>query len=279
MLQVHNNHELSAQIRVWKQQRKTIAFVPTMGNLHQGHLSLLHAAHDRADKLVSSIFVNPMQFGPNEDLSKYPRTLEQDCKALMEHGCDLVYLPSEKDLYPQGLAHITAIQVPDVTRFYEGESRPGHLTGVSTIVLKLFNLVQPDLAVFGKKDYQQLQMIKKMVSDLNLAIDIIAADTVREKNGLAMSSRNQYLSEQQRQQSATLYQQLGHAARLIREGSTDFREICRDAIEALAGQGFAVDYFDVCSRKNLQPPASGEALVIVCAARLGNTRLIDNIEI
>jgi len=279
MLQVHNNHELCAQIKVWKQQRKTIAFVPTMGNLHQGHLSLLHAAHDQADKLVSSIFVNPMQFGPNEDLSKYPRTLEQDCKALMEHGCDLVYLPSEKDLYPQALAHITAVQVPDVTRYYEGESRPGHLTGVSTIVLKLFNLVQPDLAVFGKKDYQQLQMIKKMVRDLNLTIDIIAADTIREKNGLAMSSRNQYLTQQQRQQSATLYQQLSHAAGQIRAGSSDFGQICQSAIEILTGQGFVVDYFDVCSRKNLQPPVNGEALVIICAARLGSTRLIDNIEV
>ncbi|MBC8212947.1 MAG: pantoate--beta-alanine ligase [Gammaproteobacteria bacterium] len=279
MQQVHNNHELCAQIKIWKQQRKTIAFVPTMGNLHQGHLSLLHAAHEQADKLVSSIFVNPMQFGPNEDLSKYPRTLEQDCKALMEHGCDLVYLPTEKDLYPQGLAHITSVQVPDVTRFYEGESRPGHLTGVSTIVLKLFNLVQPDLAVFGKKDYQQLQMIKKMVRDLNLPVGIIGGETVREKNGLAMSSRNQYLSASERQQSAALYQQLGNTAKQIRAGSKDFAQLCQDATEALSAQGFAVDYFDVCSQKNLQPAVVGEALVIVCAARLGNTRLIDNIEI
>jgi pantoate--beta-alanine ligase len=169
-----------------------------MGNLHEGHLSLLRIGRTQADKLVSSIFVNPLQFGPNEDLKKYPRTLEQDCKSLMEHGCDLVYLPTEQDLYPLGLQHMTTVHVPDITERFEGTFRPGHLDGVSTIVLKLFNLVQPSIAVFGKKDYQQWRMIEKMVHDLNLPIDITAGETVREDDQLAMSSRNQYLSEQER---------------------------------------------------------------------------------
>jgi pantoate--beta-alanine ligase len=279
MQQVHNNHELIALIRAWKLRGKTIAFVPTMGNLHEGHLSLLQTAHEQADKLVSSIFVNPMQFGPAEDLSEYPRTIKQDCKALMEHGCDLIYLPSEADLYPEGLDHITAIQVPDVTLLYEGQFRPGHLTGVSTIVLKLFNLVQPDLAVFGKKDYQQWQMIRKMVRDLNLNINVIAGETVREENGLAMSSRNQYLSDAQRVQSAQLYHQLSLTAEQLRKGASDARQLCRVATNELTREGFEVDYFDICNQNTLQPATEGDPLVIVCAARLGVTRLIDNIEI
>ncbi len=279
MLQVQNMNELTAQIREWKYQRKTIAFVPTMGNLHRGHLSLLKQGQNQADKLVSSIFVNPMQFGPEEDLDKYPRTLQQDCKALMEHGCDLVYLPSNEDLYPNGLSHITAVQVPDVTCYFEGENRPGHLTGVSTVVLKLFNLVQPDFSVFGKKDYQQLQMIRKMVTDLNLNIDIIAGETIREEDGLAMSSRNQYLSIDNRQKAITLYQQLSWAAQQYRLDSSDFSTIKQQAIDILSSNGFKVDYFDLCGQQTLAPLSCNSPSVIVAAATLGVTRLIDNIEI
>ncbi|MBT3205728.1 MAG: pantoate--beta-alanine ligase, partial [Gammaproteobacteria bacterium] len=253
MLQVHNNNELSAQIRDWKRQGHRIAFVPTMGNLHQGHLSLLRLGHEQADKLISSIFVNPMQFSPNEDLNNYPRTLEQDCKALMEHQCDLVYLPTEQDLYPNGLEHMTTVHVMDITQRFEGEFRPGHLTGVSTIVLKLFNLVQPDIAVFGKKDYQQLQMIKKMVKDLNLNIDIIGGETVRDESGIAMSSRNQYLTEDQQPIATKLQQQLSRVAEEIRKGNKSFSALTKEATDFLNQSGFEVDYFDICHQQTLKP--------------------------
>ncbi len=279
MLQVHNNKELMAQIREWKKLGQTIAFVPTMGNLHQGHLSLLQLAHDQADKLVSSIFVNPMQFAANEDLDNYPRTLEQDCKALMEYRCDLTFLPDTQDLYPQGLNRITQVRVPDITERLEGEFRPGHLTGVSTIVLKLFNLVQPDLAVFGKKDYQQWRMIEKMVHDLNLPIDIIAGETIREADGLAMSSRNQYLDSEQRRTAAKIYQQLDWLCGEIRGGNDHFAELTLKASNALTDAGFKVDYLTICNRHSLHLPSPGDPLVVVVAARLGDTRLIDNMEI
>lgn len=279
MLQVHNHNELNAQIRQWKKLGLSIAFVPTMGNLHEGHLSLLNLAREQADKLVSSIFVNPMQFAANEDLDNYPRTLELDCKNLMEHHCDLVYLPTEKDLYPEGLSHITSVQVPDITSRYEGEFRPGHLTGVSTIVLKLFNLVQPDLAVFGKKDYQQWRMIEKMTRDLNLQIDIIGGETVREADGLAMSSRNQYLNPDERQQACHLYQQLQAAAQAVRDPYADWSDIKRQAVDALQQNGFQVDYFDICEQTTLQAVQDTGDAVILAAARLGQTRLIDNLEV
>ncbi len=279
MHRVHNNNELLAQINAWKQQGKRIAFVPTMGNLHDGHLSLLDLARDRSDKLVSSIFVNPMQFGPNEDLEQYPRSLEQDCKGLMEHDCDLVYLPTTQDLYPAGLHHITAVQVPDITVRFEGQFRPGHLTGVSTIVLKLFNLVQPDIAIFGKKDYQQWRMIEKMVHDLNLHIDILAGETVRESDGLAMSSRNQYLSKTERLKSSLLFDQLKLTANLLRSEDIPFSKIQQQVLQTLEANGFNVDYFELCNQRSLEPEYTGKALVLLAAVHLGNTRLIDNLEI
>ncbi len=279
MLQVHNNKELMAQIREWKQLGQSIAIVPTMGNLHQGHLSLLQLAQNQADKLVSSIFVNPMQFGPKEDLDSYPRTLKQDCKALMEHRCDLAFLPGTQDLYPQGLDQITQVEVPDITERLEGKFRPGHLTGVSTIVLKLFNLVQPDLALFGKKDYQQWRMIDKMVHDLNLPIDIIAGETVREADGLAMSSRNQYLDRDQRRTAANIYQQLQWVVQQIHAGNEHFEELTTLASKALTDFGFKVDYFTICNRRSLHLPNPGDPLVVLVAAHLGNTRLIDNMEV
>lgn len=279
MLQVHKNNELTAQINNWKQQNKSIAFVPTMGNLHEGHLSLLKIGHEQADKLVSSIFVNPMQFDSTEDLGKYPRTLDQDCKALMEHQCDLVYLPSEQDLYPQGLSNITCVEVPHITSRFEGKFRPGHLTGVSTIVLKLFNLVQQDIAVFGKKDYQQWRMIEKMVRDLNLNINILAGETVREPDMLAMSSRNQHLNQSQQLTSTQLQAQLNQVAQAIRSGNHNFSTLCEQAIKNLSKDGFEVDYFEVCHQHTLQTATQDDPLVILAAATLGTTRLIDNIEI
>ena len=279
MLRIHNKSELRAHIDEWRRQGQSIAFVPTMGNLHPGHLSLVKIGRGHADKLVCSIFVNPMQFGPNEDLDSYPRTIERDCKALMVHQCDLVYLPEVQDLYPQDLRHMTRIEVPDITARFEGEYRPGHMTGVSTIVLKLFNLVQPDLAIFGKKDYQQWRLIEKMVKDLNLPIAIQGGETTREADGLAMSSRNQYLSAEERGRAVELQNQLQLTVQRIRDGDDDFDDMCDSAIGKLTATGYQVDYFAICNRHTLEPPQRGDALVVLVAARLGNTRLIDNLEV
>ena len=279
MIQINNNKELIVHIREWKKRGQSIAFVPTMGNLHEGHLSLLRLAHDQADKLVSSIYVNPMQFGPGEDLENYPRTLEQDCKALMEHQCDLAFLPGNQDLYPQGLEDMTQVRVPGISERLEGKFRPGHLTGVSTIVLKLFNLVQPDLAVFGKKDYQQWRMIVKMAQDLNLPVDIIAGETVREADGLAMSSRNQYLDSEQRRMAGKIYQQLQWVSAQIRAGNEHYEELTSQASRELSKAGFELDYLSICERQDLHLPNPADPLVVLVAARLGDTRLIDNIEV
>ena len=278
MLQIRKSRELRARLGQWRQQGQRIAFVPTMGNLHDGHLSLVNIGKEQADRLVSSIFVNPMQFGPSEDFDSYPRTIEQDCKALMEAGCDLVYLPEVKDLYPRDLAYMTRVEVPDISRRLEGEFRPGHMTGVATIVLKLFNLVQPDMAVFGKKDYQQWRLIEKMVSDLNLPIDIIGGETRRESSSLAMSSRNQYLSPEQRDQALALYSELTEAGSPI-SGGRDADTVLTAAIDNLTRAGFAVDYFELCNRQTLEPARHGDPLVLLAAARIGGTRLIDNLEI
>ena len=279
MHQVQHIRELRAQIDEWKHQRLKIAFVPTMGNLHDGHLSLIDLARQQADKLVSSIFVNPMQFDQDDDLQNYPRSLEQDCKALMEHACDLVYLPDTQTLYPQGLDDITVVDVVSINQDFEGAFRPGHLQGVSTIVLKLFNLIQPDIAVFGKKDYQQWRMIEKMVRDLNLAIDIIAGETVREADGLAMSSRNRYLSPDERTRAAHLNQELTLIVEAVRNGMDDFHSLCEQARSRLEDDEFSVNYLDICHRETLDLARSGDPMVVIAAARLGTTRLIDNMEI
>ncbi len=279
MQRIHNNKELVAQIQQWKQQGNKISFVPTMGNLHDGHLSLLKTAREQSDKMISSIFVNPMQFGPHEDLSKYPRTLENDCRFLMEYGCDLVYLPDNEELYPHGQENVTKVQVTGVSESYEGEFRPGHLTGVSTIVLKLFNLTNPDIAVFGKKDYQQWRMIEKMVYDLNLNIEIIGAETVRASDGLAMSSRNQYLNDTERKQAVLIHQQLTDIVAQIKSGQTDYAALSLKMKSTLQQNGFAVDYVDVCHQLTLKPAQPGDPLVVLVAAKMGTTRLIDNLEI
>ena len=279
MHRVQHIRELRAQINEWKQQRLKIAFVPTMGNLHDGHLSLIDLARQQADKLVSSIFINPMQFDQSEDLQNYPRSLEMDCKALMEHECDLVYLPDTNTLYPNGLDDITVIDVVSINQDFEGAFRPGHLQGVSTIVLKLFNLIQPDIAVFGKKDYQQWRMIEKMVRDLNLDIDILAGETRREPDGLAMSSRNQYLDADERVLATHLNQELTAIVQAVRNGADDFHALCEQARAKLEGEGFSVNYIDICHRETLQLARSGDPMVVIAAARLGTTRLIDNMEI
>ncbi len=270
---------LRRQIGDWKRRGQRIAFVPTMGNLHAGHLSLIDRARNHADRVVASIFVNPMQFGPDEDLERYPRTLEQDRSALQDSGCDLLYLPDETDLYPQGLDAITRVQVPGITETLEGENRPGHFDGVATVVLKLFQRVQPDVAVFGKKDYQQWRMIEKMTADLDLPIDILAGETVREADGLAMSSRNQYLDSAQRALAPRLQQQLQWVSEQLRNGRRDFDALATEAAKELRQSGFTVDYIAIRERRELSPPSANEPLVVLAAARLGNTRLIDNIEV
>lgn len=272
--------ELHQYAQHWKGHHESIAFIPTMGNLHAGHLSLIEKGQSLCDRTICSIFVNPMQFGANEDFNHYPRTLDQDIKQLEAIGCDLVYLPTASELYPQGLEHITQIAVTDLTDNYEGEHRPGHFTGVATIVLKLFNIVKPDVSVFGKKDFQQYRVIQKMVDDLNLDVEIIGSETTRETSGLATSSRNQYLDTQQTAAAALIYQTLQGTARQIEEGERNYKKLEQQAIENLNRAGFNTDYYCVCSSETLQPAsANDKKLVILVTASLGKTRLLDNIEV
>ncbi len=272
--------ELRQYAQHWKDHHESIAFIPTMGNLHAGHLSLIEKGQSLCDRTICSIFVNPMQFGANEDFNHYPRTLEQDIKYLEAIGCDLVYLPTASELYPQGLEHITQIAVTDLTDNYEGEHRPGHFTGVATIVLKLFNIVKPDVSVFGKKDFQQYRVIQKMVDDLDLDVEIIGSETTREPSGLATSSRNQYLDTQQTTAAALIYQTLQDTARRIEEGERNYKKLEQQAFENLNQAGFNTDYFCICNSDKLQPASSEDKkLVILVTASLGKTRLLDNIEI
>ena len=251
-----------------------------MGNLHEGHLRLIDEARQRADKVVCSIFVNPMQFGANEDLDKYPRTLAADQAALRQRQTDLLFTPEVDTMYPRGLDQQSYIEVPGVSDGLCGASRPGHFRGVATVVCKLFNLVQPDIACFGKKDYQQLLVIRTMASDLCLPIDIIGVDTVREPSGLAMSSRNNYLSPAQKQQAATLYRTLQWLAEQLQQGNRDIAALCRQGRDKLSQAGFEPDYLEVRRQQDLRPARASDCqLVILAAAFLGTTRLIDNLEV
>ncbi|MFV2031513.1 MAG: pantoate--beta-alanine ligase [Gammaproteobacteria bacterium] len=280
MYQATSVSELRHYIQHWRDHGESIAFIPTMGNLHQGHLSLIEKGQSLCDRSICSIFVNPMQFGPNEDFNHYPRTLEQDIEQLESIGCDLAYLPAASELYPQGLDKITQVRVTDLTEIFEGAHRPGHFTGVSTIVLKLLNIVKPDISVFGKKDFQQYCVIRKMAQDLNLEVDIIGSETTRETSGLATSSRNRYLSEDQKALAPLIYQTLKDSVTRIAEGETNFKRLEQEATERLGQAGFEVDYFCVCSAETLKPAsAEDRRLVILVTARLGDTRLLDNIEI
>ncbi|MBV7314130.1 pantoate--beta-alanine ligase [Shewanella sp. NIFS-20-20] len=278
MLSVDNIQQLRQHIRHWRQQGLTIAFVPTMGNLHQGHLELVRAALTHADKVVVSIFVNPMQFGVHEDLDAYPRTLAADYQALIQAGTDLLFTPQVETMYPKGLASQTFIEVPHLSDTLCGASRPGHFRGVATIVAKLFNLVQPDVALFGKKDFQQLQVIKTLVTDLCLPIDIIGIDTQRAESGLALSSRNGYLTPEQLALAPTLKRTIDELKLAILQGET-ITQATQAATAKLARVGFRPDYLAVCNASNLTPARPEDnALVILAAAYLGQTRLIDNIE-
>ncbi|GAB3543955.1 pantoate--beta-alanine ligase [Noviherbaspirillum agri] len=259
------------------------AFVPTMGNLHEGHLSLMRLARKHGDPVVASIFVNRLQFGPNEDFDKYPRTFQADVEKLEKEGVYVLFAPTEKDLYPEPQEY--RVRPPDdLGNILEGEFRPGFFTGVTTVVLKLFSCVQPRVAVFGKKDYQQLMIVRNMAKQFALPTEIIAAETYRAEDGLALSSRNGYLSTTERAEAPELYKLLNEVAEEVRSGHLDMFELERHAMAKLAGRGWKPDYISVRKRADLQPPSAGDLaqgapLVVLAAAKLGTTRLIDNLEI
>ena len=269
---------LRARVREWKQQGLRVGFVPTMGNLHAGHYSLVMLARQYADRVVSSVFVNPTQFGPNEDFTRYPRTPEADMSGLEGAGCDVLWLPTVESMYPFGVELAAKVQVPGVSAVLEGAFRPGHFDGVCTVVSRLFNQVLPDVAVFGNKDYQQLAVIRQMVADLQFPIDIVGGEIVREANGLAMSSRNQYLSDGERATAAAIHRTLLAMRAGILAGMPRVR-VEAEANAALRDAGFVPDYAAV-RRPDFSEPADGEggARVALIAARLGRTRLIDNLE-
>lgn len=270
---------LRGQIKTWRGEHQTIAFVPTMGNLHDGHISLVKKAQTLADKVVVSIFVNPLQFDDKQDLVNYPRTLQTDIKKLMQAGCNLLFTPNADVMYPQGMDFHTFIHVPGMDDKLCGLERPGHFDGVATVVTKLFNMVQADVAVFGEKDYQQLLLIRKLVSDLNLPVKIVGASTVREQNGLAMSSRNQHLTDELKQQAATLYLTLSQLKQQLESGQQDYPALLKQAEIKLTAAGFSLDYIDIRRADDLQTavPAVDKKLRLLAAGRLGNVRLIDNI--
>ena len=270
-------HSVTA-LRERLQREPNNVFVPTMGNLHEGHIELIRIAKPRAACTVVSIFVNRLQFGPREDFDRYPRTLAADAAHLRDVGVDVVFAPSEREIYPEPQTFV--VEPSDLQNILEGAHRPGHFQGVATVVLKLFNLVQPHSAIFGKKDYQQYLVLRDMVKQFALPIEIIAADTVRAPDGLALSSRNGYLTPTERDEAPRLYRVLREAQRQIAGGAHDYQRIELEAMAELAHHGWRPDYIAIRRRADLQPPKNGDPeLVVVAAARLGRTRLIDNIEI
>lgn len=272
-------NDLRKQVASWKKAGHTVGFVPTMGNLHQGHLSLVKIAQQACDKVVVSVFVNPMQFGPNEDFESYPRTFTEDQAKLAGLQTDAVFYPTVKAMYPNGVNQ-TKVQVPEaLTGLLEGASRPGHFDGVTTVVAKLFNMVQPDKAVFGQKDFQQLSVIRTMVEDLALPIEIVSASIGRDADGLALSSRNQYLTAEQRNIAPKLFTKLQDIAKAIQSGNQDFLALVQVAKQSLIMEGFdAVDYIKICNPMTLLPAKTDDKdVVILAVARLGKTRLLDNI--
>lgn len=271
-------HDISA-LRQALADRARIAFVPTMGNLHEGHLTLMRVARQHADTVVASIFVNPLQFGPGEDFERYPRTLEADSAGLREAGVDVLFAPSEAILYPE--PQTCFVEPSDLQNQLEGAHRPGHFRGMATVVLKLFNCVQPHVALFGKKDYQQLMLIRAMTRQLALPIEIVGVDTVRAPDGLALSSRNGYLSQEERAEAPFLAQTLQTLRqRLLEEGIARRELLEREAAETLNARGWNTDYIAVRRQTDLLLPESDkDALVLLAASRLGKTRLIDNLEV
>ncbi len=278
MQTVQDAPALRAAIRNWRAKGETVGFVPTMGNLHAGHQSLIKLARARTDRVVASVFVNPTQFAPNEDFDRYPRTLPADQTALTDEGCDLLFAPEVATIYPYGARHSVSLRVPEITEVLEGAHRPGHFDGVATVVCKLFNLVQPDVAVFGQKDFQQLKVIERLVRDLSLPVRVMAAPIFRASDGLALSSRNQYLSAAERAHAPLIHDTLLKMRELLAAGHA-WEAIERVASARLTRAGFASDYAAIRCAEDLSVPAghARAGLIALIAARLGNTRLIDNL--
>ncbi|MCA4798635.1 pantoate--beta-alanine ligase [Acinetobacter towneri] len=268
---------LAASLQSARAARKTIGFVPTMGNLHEGHLTLVREAKKICDVVVVSIFVNPIQFGPNEDFDSYPRTLDQDSQLLAEVGCDIIFAPSVEQMYGSK-PRLTNISVSEITADLCGLQRPGHFDGVAVVVTKLFNMVQPNYAFFGEKDYQQLAVIRQFVRDLNIPLEVIGVPIVRAADGLALSSRNGYLSAEQRQIAPTIYQSLKAAAQALQQGET-LSQVLANIKATLTAAGFVVDYVEARTTELQKIEAFSEDLVLFVAAKLGNTRLIDNLQV
>jgi len=271
-------HSSIADLRSALQGRGRVVFVPTMGNLHAGHISLMEQARAYGDTVVASIFVNRLQFGPNEDFDKYPRTFQADCDKLAAAGVDVLFAPTEADLYPEPQEYV--VEPPAIQHILDGEFRPGHFRGVATVVLKLFNIVQPQTAVFGKKDYQQLMVIRNMTRQLALPITIVGGETVRAEDGLALSSRNGYLSAAERAEAPRLYRELNRLRDALKQGAPDIAQLEKAAVDTLTAAGWQTDYVAVRQQSDLSMPNDVNApLVVLAASRLGKTRLIDNIEV
>ena len=280
MLTVETVSALRALVTRARGEKRRVALVPTMGNLHDGHLALIHCAKQRADFVVASIFVNPLQFGANEDLASYPRTPDADREKLVDAGCDVLFAPTVEQIYPDGMINQAIVSVPNVSEGLCGAARPGHFDGMATVVAKLLNIVQPDVAVFGEKDYQQLTVIRSLVRDLNMVTDIVGAPTVRAADGLALSSRNGCLSEHERHAAPILYaclKQMAVSIHGVRQVDECQLNECRQRITAA---GFQLEYLEVRNAQDLRPVTSHETqLVVLVAARIGKTRLIDNLTV
>ncbi len=280
MRSVSRISEARAVLAQRRQQGRRIGLVPTMGNIHAGHLALLERCREECDYSVVTIFVNPLQFGPREDFSDYPRTLQRDREVLSGHGCDLLLHPSTEEVYGKSPELSTRVHVPELSERYCGASRPGHFDGVTTVVARLLNFAQPDKAYFGLKDYQQFLLVRRLVADLCMTTGIVGVETVREADGLAMSSRNGYLSESERESAPKLYRGLRGIADKIAEGERDYPLIASSGRERLAAAGFEVDYLDICNAHTLRKATAEDSeLIILAAGYLGNTRLIDNLHL
>ena len=280
MLTEHTVAELRQRIQRWRNIHQRVALVPTMGNLHAGHLALVKHARGLAERVVVSIFVNPLQFGPKEDFGGYPRTPEADRLQLAVNGVDLLFMPEVDEVYPGGVVDVTRVEVPSLAGTLDGTSRPGHFTGVATVVTKLFNMVQPDVAVFGEKDYQQLLVIRRMTADLCLPVEIVGHPTVREPDGLAMSSRNQYLTKSERTQAPLLNYVLRETILALRGGERDFAALQQQAMQRLNEEGFRSDYVEIRQADSLAVPGGDDTrFVVLGAAWLGKARLIDNVSL
>jgi pantoate--beta-alanine ligase len=278
MQQITKVKALRSCVWDWHQQGQSVALVPTMGNLHVGHLQLVKQAKELADKVVVSIFVNPTQFVAGEDFDTYPRTIEDDLAQLRGIEPDLIFVPEVDEVYPAGLESETRVIVPELDSIFCGAFRPGHFTGVATVVCKLLNMVQPDIALFGNKDYQQLLVIKRLATDLCIPVEIFGVETIREANGLALSSRNRYLTPEEKAVASELYQALSGIAEAVKAGSNDYQQLEADAIAHLEDKDFKTEYLNIRNASNLGEPTE-EELVVLAAAWLGKARLIDNIQI